>query len=368
MRFKAVKDEIYPFIQYANSFTSPKNLNTVLQNILIDAESDGIILRATDMQVGFSGKVSVSVEQTGTATVSGKKLLDIIKEIPDGSVIDFSFDGSKINIDSGKSSFKLSTISHEIFPTMAEITPEYYLKLKSSMLFDLLKKTSFCISTDSSKIEYTGSHMAVYGDKLEVSAADFQRIATSSIKFDEEYSNEFMINIPRKTAFELMKILDQDEYVEIETDRKQIIFKVGDVQIFSKLIEKYIKSITKLFTTDYPLQAKLKRSEFLDVVKRVSAITSEVTHGVVLSFKPETLTIYSLETEYGTGNETIDDYEYNGEPMDIIFNAKHIAEMISNIDSDYFYLNMMGERNPAVLLPESGQYKYLVVPISINRY
>ncbi|MGD9807486.1 MAG: DNA polymerase III subunit beta [Deferribacterales bacterium] len=368
MRFKAVKDEIYPFIQFANSFTSPKNLNTVLQNILIDAESDGITLRATDMQVGFSGKVAVSVEETGTATVSGKKLLDIIKEIPDGSVIDFSFDGSKINIDSGKSNFKLSTIDFSQFPTMAEITPEYYLKIKSSMLYDLLKKTSFCISTDASKIEYTGSHMAVYGDKLEISAADFQRIATSSIKFDEEYSNEFMINIPRKTVTELLKILDQDEYIEVETDRRQIVFTIGEIKIFSKLIEKYIKSITKLFTNELPMQAKLRKSEFLDVVKRVSAITSEVTHGVVLSFKPGTLTIYSLETEYGTGHESIDDFEYNGQPIDIIFNAKHVAEMVSNIDTDYFKLHMMGERNPAVILPESGEYKYLVVPISINRY
>lgn len=335
---------------------------------MIDAESDGVTLRATDMQVGFSGKIGVSVEQTGTATVSGKKLLDIIKEIPDGSVIDFSFDGSKINIDSGKSSFKLSTISHEIFPTMAEITPEYYLKIKTDLLYDLLKKTSFCISTDSSKIEYTGSHMAVYGDKLEISAADFQRIATCSIKFDEQYSNEFMINIPRKTVTELLKILDQDEYVEIETDRKQIVFSIGEIKIFSKLIEKYIKSITKLFGNDFPLKARLNRAEFLDVIKRVSAITSEVTHGVVLSFKPDTLTVYSLETEYGTGNESIDDFEYEGEPLDIIFNAKHVAEMISNIDSNYFHLQMMGERNPAVILPESGSYKYLVVPISINRY
>jgi len=368
MRFKAVKDEIYPLIQFANGFTSPKNLNTVLQNILIDAESDGVTLRATDMQVGFSGKTGVSVEQTGTATVSGKKLLDIIKEIPDGSVIDFSFDGSKINIESGKSSFKLSTISHEIFPTMAEITPEYHLKIKSGLLQNLLKKTSFCISTDASKIEYTGSHIAVYGDKLEISAADFQRIATCSVKFDEEYSNEFMINIPRKTVMELLKVLDQDEYVEIETDRKQIVFTIGEIQIFSKLIEKYIKSITKLFTNDFPLKAKLNRAEFLDVIKRVSAITSEVTHGVVLSFQAASLTIYSLETEYGTGNETIDDYEYNGQPMDIIFNAKHVAEMVSNVDTDYFHLQMMGERNPALILPESGEYKYLVVPISINRY
>ncbi|MGE4318304.1 MAG: DNA polymerase III subunit beta [Deferribacterales bacterium] len=368
MRFKAVKDEIYPFIQYANNFTSPKNLNTILQNILIEAESDGVILRATDMQVGFSGKVDVSVETTGVATVSAKKLLDIVREIPDGSVIDFHFDGSKINISAGKSSFKLSTISHEIFPTMAEITPEYSLRIKSSVLFDLIKKTSFCISTDASKIEYTGAHLAVYGNKLEISSADFQRIATSSVTFDDEYANEFIINIPRKTVIELMKVLDNDEYVEIDTDRKQIIFKIGAIQIYSKLIEKYIKSITKLFSNDYPLTAKLKRSEFLDVIKRVSAITSEVTHGVVLSFKEDGLTLYSLETEYGAGHETIDDFEFTGTYLDIIFNSKHMVEMVNNIDTDYFVLSMISDRSPAIILPESGNYKYLVVPISINRF
>lgn len=368
MRFKAVKDEIYPFIQYANNFTSPKNLNTILQNIYIEAEADGVTLRATDMQVGFSGKLDVSVETTGIATVSGKKLLDIIKEIPDGSVIDFFFDGSKINISAGRSNFKLSTISHEIFPTMAEITPEYSLKIKSALLLDLIKKTSFCISTDASKIEYTGAHLAVYGNKLEVSAADFQRIATSCITFDDEYANEFIINIPRKTVIELIKILEHDEYVEIDTDRKQIIFKIGTIQIYSKLIEKYIKSITKLFSNEFPLEARLKRSEFLDVIKRVSAITSEITHGVVLSFKDESLTLYSLETEYGAGNETIEDYEYKGAPIDIIFNSKHMVEMINNIDTDYFILKMIADRNPAVLLPDTGEYKYLVVPISINRF
>lgn len=165
-----------------------------------------------------------------------------------------------------------------------------------------------------------------------------------------------------------MKVLDNDEYVEIDTDRKQIIFKIGAIQIYSKLIEKYIKSITKLFSNDYPLTAKLKRSEFLDVIKRVSAITSEVTHGVVLSFKEDGLTLYSLETEYGAGHETIDDFEFTGTYLDIIFNSKHMVEMVNNIDTDYFVLSMISDRSPAIILPESGNYKYLVVPISINRF
>jgi DNA polymerase-3 subunit beta len=368
MRFKVVKDDIYPFVQYANSYTSPKNLNTVLQNILIDTESDVVTLRSTNMQIGFSGTLKAAVEEIGSVTVSGKKLMDILKELPDGAVVDFNHDGSKLNIKSGKSSFRLSTISPEMFPTMSEITPEYFIKVKSETLQTLLKRTAFCISNDSSKIEYTGAHFSVYGNKLEISAADFQRIATSKANFEEEFSDEFTINIPKKTILELMKILDTSEIIEVETDKKQVLFKAGDVTIYSKLIEKYIKSITKLFDNEYPVKAKINTKAFAEVVRRVSTITSEITHGVVLSFSNGTLSINSLETEYGQGHETMDDIVYEGEDMDIIFNARHMIEIVTNISSEYFNLEMIGKRNPAVILPEDESYKYLVVPISIDKF
>ncbi|GAB1536084.1 DNA polymerase III subunit beta [Geovibrio sp. ADMFC3] len=368
MRFKVVRDDIFPFVQYANSYTSPKNLNTVLQNILIDAESDTLSLRSTNMQIGFSGSLKAAVEEIGSATVSGKKLMDILKELPEGAVVDFYHDGSKLNIKSGKSSFRLSTISPEMFPTMSEIKPEYFIKVKSETLQTLLKRTAFCISNDSSKIEYTGAHFSVYGNRLEISAADFQRIATSKAGFEEEFSDEFTINIPKKTIMELMKILDITEFVDVETDKKQVLFKVGDIVIYSKLIEKYIKSITKLFEAEYPIKAKINTKAFVEVVRRVSAITSEITHGVVLSFNNGNLSINSLETEYGQGHETMDDIIYNGEDMDIIFNARHMLEIVTNINSEYFSLEMQGRRSPAVILPEDESYKYLVVPISIDKF
>lgn len=368
MKFKVVKDEIFPYIQYAYSYTSPKNLNTILQNIYIEAEGDSVTLRSTNMQIGFSGTLGVSVDEIGTVTVSGKKLLDIIKEMPDGSIIVFEFDGTKLNIKSGKSNFKLSTITPEMFPTMSSITPEYFIKMRCEDLNNLLKKTVFCISNDSSKIEYTGAHFSVFGNCLEISSADFQRIATAKAVFNEEFSDEFIVNIPKKTVQELMKILDNEEFIELETDRKQVQFKTGNITIYSKLIEKYIKSITKLFTTEYPIKAKLNRKEFINVIRRISTITSEVTHGVVLSFSPERLTVYSLETEYGKGEETMEDMEFNNDNMEIIFNSKHLMEIVNNIDTDYFTLEMMGRRNPAVIKPEDDSYKYLVVPISIDKF
>jgi DNA polymerase-3 subunit beta len=64
----------------------------------------------------------------------------------------------------------------------------------------------------------------------------------------------------------------------------------------------------------------------------------------------------------------MDDIIYNGEDMDIIFNARHMLEIVTNINSEYFSLEMQGRRSPAVILPEDESYKYLVVPISIDKF
>lgn len=368
MKFKAIKNELIPLLQLSNSFTSPKNVNTILQNILIEAKDDSIVFRSSNLQTGFCGKLNTEVEETGITTVSGKKFLDIIKELPSSSVIEFTFDGSKLKIKSGKSSFSLATLSPEQFPTMTQITPEYHIKVDSDHFLNILRKTYFCISSDMSKIEYTGAHFKVFGNKLEVSSADFQRIATASFSFDEEFSDEFIINIPKKTILEVMKVLEHSEFVEIETDKRQVQFKIDDMVIYSKLIEKYIRSLTKLFESEYPIEVILPTNQFYDVIKRVSTISSDITHGVVLSFSESKVSVYSVETEYGQGFETIDDIELNGEPIDIIFNSKHLIDILSNVDTETFVLKMSGRRNPAVIFPDKKDYSYLVVPISIDRY
>ncbi|TYB32313.1 MAG: DNA polymerase III subunit beta [Flexistipes sinusarabici] len=368
MQFSIIKENILPLIQHANNFTSSKGINTILENILIETEEEEIQLKASNTHMGFSAKIKANIEETGITTVSCKKLHDIIKELPNAAVIDFKYDGSKLKLTSGKSKFTLSTIEPEFFPTMTPITPEYRIKMKSESLEKLLQKTTFCISNDPSKTEYTGAHFKVFGNKLEIGAADFQRIATAETEFDEEFSDEFTINIPKKTAIEISKLLDLDDDVEIETDKKQVQFQIDNIVVYSKLIEKFIKNIGSLFKTNYPISAKIPTRQFEEVVRRISTITSEVSRGIVLSFNENALNVFSLETEYGQGNEIIDGVKLEGESIDIIFNSKLLLEIINHIDSEFFTIKMIGRKNPAIIVPENGKYQYLLVAISIDRY
>ena len=365
MKFTIVKEKLYPVLQNAGNFTS-KTLSTILQNLLIEASATSVTIKTTNFQTAFTCTLDANVLEPGATTVSAKKLSDIVKELPDGKDIDFIFDGSRLHVKSGRSSFQLSTMDADLFPKSSAITSEYSFTIEAEPLLSIFKKVSFCISNDTSKLEYNGAHINVFADKIEVSAADYQRIATTSITFSG-FSDEFMVNIPKKTILDIIRIFEGVPSITIETDRRQILFKTDSMSVSSKLIEKYIKSITRLFSVEYKLNAKMNRQVLSEVVKRISAITSEITHGILFSFTGANLTVTSLETEHGKGMELIEGIEFDGETIDIIFNAKHLLEILSNITTDTVRFAMNSKAQPALILPESDDAKYLLVPISVEK-
>ena len=367
MKITIMKEAMYSLLQHAGNFTTSKNLNMILQNILIEAKDDKVFLKTTNFQTGFSCVLNATVIEPGITTVSAKKLSDIVRTIPDGKDIDFVFDGSRLHVKSGKASFHLSTMEASLFPNSPVITPEYAFNIKGDLLIALLKRVAFCISNDTSKIEYNGAHMGVMANNIELSSADYQRIATTSATFEGVFSDEFIVNIPKKTVIDIIKIFENAENIYVATDKRQISFSTEDITITSKLIDKYIKSLTKLFQNEYKLTALMNREELAEVVRRISAITSEQTYGLLFSFQNSQLTVSSLETEHGKGIEIIDDVEFKGEAIDIIFNAKHLLEILSNTDSPKVTFAMNSKTQPALILPDSGDAKYLLVPISIEK-
>lgn len=368
MKFKVIKNELSNTLSHAINFTSSKELNTIHQNIYIEARDNDLLIKTFNGQSAFLTSIDAVIEETGVTTVPCKKLLEIVKELPENAVVDFTLKEGRVNIKCGKSSFNLSILPPEMFPTTSEIKGEYYLKVSSEKFAKILKKTYFCISNDHSKIEYTGCHLKVYGNIIEASAADYQRISYAFTELDEEFSDEFIINIPRKTIMEILKLLDKDEIVEISTDKSQIMFRIGKIYIYSNLINKYIRSMKSLFSAEYNTNLTIRKNLLFDALKRVATITNEENHGVIISFAENRASVYSIETDYGAGQEYIEDINLNGEPVDIIFNSKHLIEIINAIDGDIVKIRINSRKSPVIFESEEDWYKYIIVPLAIERF
>lgn len=316
--------------------------------------------------MSFTCFFNADIENDGVLTVSGKKLFDILKELPNSSIINFEYSGTRLNITSGNTNFELSTIDSNSFPVIPDIQPEHYLKIDANNFLDSLKKIQFCVLNDAQKQEYTGIGLQIEGDKLELFATGMQRVGTASIKINSEYSNDFIINIPKKTINELIKTFEGKEIIEIETDKKQIVFKVNNMTIYSKLIEKTIKGVKSLFTSEYPIVANVNKNLFLEASRRISAIVSENLPSIKLTFTKDSLNLSSTNTEYGQGNETIDIIDFNhDEEFDLSLNVKHINEIIQAITTETFSFHIKDKRSPILIIPDDNIYKYLAVPLSV---
>ena len=367
MKFTCKKEDIYPIVNEAYGFTSTKSIETILQNLLIKAENNKVFFKTSNIITGYSAFLPLNIEVSGETTVSCKKLLDIIREFPVNSDITFDFNGTRLNLISDNSYFTMSTLDPAHFPTMADILPEYYIKIDGNVFLNLLKKVYFCIANESSKISYNGAHFKILGNKLQLSSSDFQRIAICETLLENDQSDEFIINIPKKTVGELIKILNGSP-LEIETDRKQAVFKFDNKIIYSNLIENYIKSLSKLFDVEPKITVKMKTDEIYETLKRISTITSEINYGVIFSIHDDNIKINSLETEYGKGSEVVKGIEKSGDDIDIIFNAKLFLEILAHIETDDFYLHIVGQKNPVIIEPLDGKCKYLMVTITIETY
>lgn len=370
MNFIAKREDILSTVEKAVRFTSPNNLNTILQNIRLNLNDGNVlIISATDMQKHFEGKVIVEMLKYGDITVNGKKLLDIIKKSEKKSSIEFNLIGEKLHISTTSHIYTLPTIHSVIFPERTGIDTKHFFSIDSAELLNCIEKTAFVISKDSAKIEYTGLHFKVEGSQFEVTGADFSRIATTDCIINEQDigCNDFIFSIPYDTVFALSKSLSNNNVIKINVGDDKIRFYTNDFSISSKLNTKFIKNINRLFDEDYPIVAKLKKTDVANALKKLKFISSKVTNGVKFSFNEDMVHIETLETLEGKGSTSIA-CEFIDSPFSIILNAKSLLEMFKSIDSEAIIFSMADKHKCVVIAPENYEHKYILVPIALREY
>ena len=111
MQFTISREALLKPLQLVAGVVERRQTLPVLSNVLVSLHDGQLALTGTDLEVELVGRVAVDDEvQPGDITVPARKLLDIVKSLPDGSKIDFSLDNQKVTIKSGRSRFTLTTL------------------------------------------------------------------------------------------------------------------------------------------------------------------------------------------------------------------------------------------------------------------
>src|SRR5690606_39540770 len=121
MKFSAEREAVLGPLQAVIGVVERRQTMPVLANVLVVARGDTLSITATDLEVELVAKASVNVQQPGEITLPGRKLLDIVRALPDGAQVSIAVDGERATVRSGKSRFTLATLPASEFPTVEDI-------------------------------------------------------------------------------------------------------------------------------------------------------------------------------------------------------------------------------------------------------
>ena len=198
-------------------------------------------------------------------------------------------------------------------------------------------------------------------------ATDSYRLAVKRTELEKEIGGELQANIPARALRELGRIVTTDgvESVSVALLRNQAIFKAGDILLNTRLIEGQFPNFRQLLPESYEHDVRLRRSDLLDVTRRVSQLAQR-NAPLRLSFSSGELTVAASTPDVGDAEESLP-VSFEGESLEIGFNPDFLREGIESVEGDEVMLRLISPLRPGLLQPvDNEDFRYLVMPIRLN--
>ena len=281
MKFLIEKKIIFKSLTHLQSIVDKRNALPILSNILIEAKNNELTMSSTDMDISIKENINCEVIEEGSTTINAQLIYDIIKKLHDESKIEIiSNDGKILSLRSGVSKFSLPCLPKEDFPLIESKIQGNKVTTKAENIFNLIDKTKFAISNEETRYFLNGLYFNIYNENnntiLTLVGTDGHRLAKFSHEINQKINQVMGVIIPKKTIFELSKLLsDLDEEIEMVINSNKIIFFVGNIIFISKLIDGTFPDYQKVIPTNNKNVLKVQRNALGYAVDRVSTITTD---------------------------------------------------------------------------------------------
>ena len=364
---KAKRDEILAPLSAVSGIIERRHTLPILSNVLIDGSADSISFLATDIEIQISARSGIGAgKDAKSLTVGARKLLDILRALPEDVEVSLQPQDKRLLVRAGKSRFNLQTLPAEDFPKLAKATGEAIkFTLSQKTLKRLLGLVQYSMAQQDIRYYLNGLLMVVDGGELKLVATDGHRLAFASIAVQAGTARQEAI-IPRKTVVELTKLLaDNDEEVKIELSATQAGFSFGTIQVVSKLIDGKFPDYTRVIPTGHKNKLQAQREPLRQALQRAAILSNEKFRGVRWVLTEGSLKIVSSNADQEEAQEEVE-VKYAGDALDTGFNVNYLLDVLNNVTGNELEC-AFGDSSSSALISYASEkgFKYVVMPMRI---
>ena len=361
MNFEIEKKEFVKGLSLMQSVAGRKTTLPILSHILLEWEKTSLYLTGTDLETGIREESPAKVHQKGKASVSAKKLYEIVRELPEETIHIQKKDNQWITLQCGKSIFNLAGLDPEEFPSLPSYQEENFSSVSTRLIREMIEKTVFAASNEESRYHLNGVLFAqakqAGKDALRMVATDGHRLSmidreNQKIRGVEEKG----VIIPKKGVLEIRRIIgdrDGEEEMVIYFNGTHGFFKMGKSLTVIRLIDGEFPEYEQVIPKGNDKKLVMAKERMISSLKRVSTMASERMEGVKFSVQGNSVEMSSTHQDFGDAKEEVE-VVYEGTPLQVGFNARYLIEAFNVIDTEEVLMELKDEGSPGILRPSSS--------------
>ena len=246
----------------------------------------------------------------------------------------------------------MSALAGEDFPTIPELSSDRSFIVGQAVLKQMLSKVSFAMGVNDQRTVLNGTFFKITDDSVMMVSCDSFKLAKckNNVELVNRNTNgnahlDYSFIVPIKTVNELSKLLSDDEeaLTQIFVTRKHIVFLIGEITFFSRLIDGAYIDYDRIIITNHKISVTANKRELLSALERAALVTEEKIAGSVRSYVKLDVAADLLKiSAESTIGSTYDELVVEHEDRDIIiaFNNRYLMDSIRACDGENITLKM----------------------------
>lgn len=344
---------------------SSKSTIPALEGILIEAEDGKVILTGYDLEVGSIIVIDAEVKESGKIILAAKNFCDILRMLPDDSVLLECDERNICKIKSGETDYSLIGTAADEYPELPTLSKFSPVKMNLNLLKDMIKRTVFSVSTGERNPVHSGVKFEIENNNIVLVAVDGARLAIRREVIERE--DEAILNfvVPAKTLNEILKLNADDEAeIEILVGDRHLIFRMENYEIISRLLEGNFINYKSAIPMTSSTQVLANTRRLIECIERTSLIITDRSSPVRLVVEDGVMKFSSV-TAIGTATDKMP-AEVEGSKVEVGFNNRFLIDALKATEQEEIKMEFGSSNQPIIIKPVEGDaFFYLVLPVRI---
>ncbi len=370
MRFVVSSAQLLKNLQKISGVISTNTVLPILEDFLFDIQKNSLTITATDLDTTMSVSMDIESKESFKVAIPARILLDSLKALPEQPItiaVDETTNGIEITTDNGK--YKLSGENSADFPKEPVADGVEEVKLASSILNKGVTKTLFAVSNDELRPAMTGVFFQLDSNGITFVATDAHKL----LKYNQgDVKGATASFIVPKKALNLLKAVvpNNETEVSVQFNKSNAFFSFDNIQLICRLIDAKYPDYNAVIPKENPNLLTISKDDFYASLRRTSIFSNKTTHQVVLKMAGSELTVSAQDLDFSNEASEKLSCDYQGNPMEIGFNAKFLLEMLGALDSSEINIELSTPNRAGIIRPmekdENEDLLMLVMPVMLN--